>query len=160
MEWSQLIGEQAMEVVEDYEKKHERLSRRVHQMGVGYDLDSVGKNQERYIEVKGVSESWKTYTWQPLHKTEVDALKNHTDKFFLYIVYFEIDRENRNKKNLIEAKHKLFIIPGTSLQNNEFRIEPASFALRPISKARLKKYEVSNIDIGADNSVALDSSST
>lgn len=145
MEWSQLIGEYAMGIVEVYERTQGRMPERVHRKGVGYDVLSKDADHERFIEVKGISESWETYNWQPLHKTEVEALDKNIDKFFLYIIHFEIKRENRNEENLRAAEYNLFIIPGTSLRNNEFRIEPASFALRPISKTRLKKYEVPDI---------------
>lgn len=129
-----------MEIAELYEKTHSRIPLRVHQKGVGYDLYSKNGNEERFIEVKGISESWKTYTWQSLHHTEIEALKKNPDKFFLYIIHFDVSKENRNSIYLNDATHQLFIISGNELQKS-FRLIPESYALKPISQRKLKEYE-------------------
>ena len=151
MDWSKLIGDKAMEVAELYETAHGRVTNRVHQQGVGYDLRSSG-NEERYIEVKGVSESWKTYTWQPLHHTEVETLKRQSAHYFLYIVRFEISKENRDQEHLNSAPYQLFVLPGEKLLNN-FKIVPQSFALTPISKRRLLPFSVEKpvVDLMGEN---------
>jgi|SRR3989344_3651610 len=141
MEWSKLISEKGMEIAELYEKTHSRIPIRVHQKGVGYDLHSKNENEERFIEVKGISESWKTYTWQPLHHTEIKALRKNPSMFFLYIIHFDISKENRNSTNLNNAVYKLFVISGNNLQKS-FRLIPESYALKPISRRRLSIYEV------------------
>ena len=132
-----------MEIVELYEKSHGRLCERVHQKGVGYDLHSIG-NEERFIEVKGISESWNTYTWQPLHHTEVKTLQNDPAHFFLYIVHFEIVKANRTQEYLSTAQHQLFVIPGRQLLTS-FRVVPESFALKPISRKSLSPFSVENL---------------
>lgn len=130
-----------MEIVESYELKNNRGVERVHQKGVGYDLLSKNKDEERYIEVKGVSETWNSYTWQSLHPNEVRALSKSPGNFFLYIVHFERQGQNRDAIFLNKAAYQLFIINGKDLQNN-FRIIPESFALKPISRKKLKNYKI------------------
>ena len=129
-----------MEIAELYEKTYSRIPLRVHQKGVGYDLHSKSEKEERFIEVKGISELWKTYTWQPLHHTEVEALEKNPDKFFLYIIHFDIPKEKRNSINLNNATYKLFIISGNDLRKS-FRLVPESYALKPISQRRLRPFE-------------------
>ena len=124
-----------MEIAEAFELQEGRTSKRVHRDGVGYDLLSISIQEERFIEVKGISESWKTYNWQPLFRSEVEALNKYPEKFFLYIIHFE---ETANLSN-----YKLFVIHGTRLLNDGFRITPESFSLRPISQRRLAPYAVS-----------------
>jgi hypothetical protein len=141
MGWSNTIANKAMDIVESHENEHGRISIRVHQKGVGYDLHSQNSNEERFIEVKGISESWKTYTWQPLHRTEFEALQSSPDKFYLYIVHFDIAKENRNENYLNSALRRIYIIPGRNLQT-DFRIIPQTFALSPISQRKLEAYEV------------------
>lgn len=127
------VGERAMKIVEHFELQNGRISIRVHREGVGYDLRSSSSNEERLIEVKGVTELWSTYNWQSLYKNEVDALNNYPDKFFLYIVHFE--------RNTYPQDFQLFVIPGIALLSEPFRIVPESYALRPVSRARLKPFE-------------------
>jgi hypothetical protein len=78
MSWTKTISDRAMDVVCEYETLAGRSPTRVHGDGVGYDIHSQSDKEERFIEVKGVSESWKTYTWQSLHFTEVDCLKSNS----------------------------------------------------------------------------------
>jgi len=139
--WSKLIGDKAMEIVELYEFKNNRNVERVYQKGVGYDLLSKKGNEERYIEVKGISESWKTYTWQPLHHTEVTTLQKNPENFFLYIVHFEVMKDRRNSNYLNGDNYQLFIISGHNLLNH-FRILPESYALKPISQRKLDTYKI------------------
>jgi uncharacterized protein DUF3883 len=89
-----------MEVVIRYEIGQGRTPKDVSKVGVGYDIESDG----RKIEVKGIGESWKTYTWQPLYPTEVECLNNNSKDFFLYIV-----------KLTDIGEHTLYVIPGKDL---------------------------------------------
>jgi hypothetical protein len=139
MDWKKIISEKSMEIVMGYEQAAGRISEKVHQKGVGYDILSKDSVSERHIEVKATSESWLTYTWLPLYHSEVEALKNNPDKFYLYIVRFEINPKDRNELTLNTTKHELFIINGQDLLN-EFNIKPETFSLSPISKSKLKKY--------------------
>ena len=141
-DWKKLISEKAIEKVFAYEKARGMEFERVDKDGVGYDVQSSNGIEERFIEVKGVSESWKTYTWQNLHNTEIVALHRNPEKFFLYIVYFDIPKEKRNEEELNIAKPQLYIIPGKDLIDPEkFKIKEASSALSPISREKLKPYE-------------------
>jgi hypothetical protein len=124
-----------MEIVEAFEVQEGRVPTRVHRDGVGYDLRSANSEEERFIEVKGTGESWKTHTWQSLYKSEVKCLKENPEKFFLYIIHFDIVQ--------FPNSYQLFILSGIQLTNDGFRIEPESYALKPISRARLLPYEVS-----------------
>jgi hypothetical protein len=130
-----LIGETAMEIVEAFEIQQNRIPTRVHRDGVGYDLRSVNSTEERFIEVKGSGESWTTHTWQSLYKSEVQCLNEFPEKFFLYFIHFDIAE--------FPSSYQLFVLSGFQLLNDGFRIEPESYALRPISRARLNPYEVS-----------------
>lgn len=137
-----------MQLVEGFESKNGRTPKRVNHDGVGYDLLSKNLDEERHIEVKGVSELWKTYTWQSLHHTEVSALNDNPHCFFLYIVHFEIQKENRDELNLNVAPYSLYILPGNKMLSDEFKIQRASFALSPISKKRLLGYLENKSDVG------------
>lgn len=99
---------------------------------IGYDIYSA----PRKIEVKGVGESWKTYTWQALYATEYAALNADPENFFLYIVKFTTTRAEQ-----IEA---FYIIPGTALKKEEsiFTLKIETYALRPISQGKLSPYKV------------------
>ena len=128
------IDKEAMNIVLDFELKNSRQPEDVSQVGVGYDIKSTSPDkQERFIEVKGVSESWKTYNWQPLFYTEVQCLKNNPDKFFLYIVYFNKQGE--------ELPINLFVISGKDILSS-FNIKPMTFSLSPISRRKLLPHKV------------------
>jgi hypothetical protein len=137
--WTTLVSHKAMDIVVDYETKNGRKAVKVFQNGVGYDVQSVGNNEERFIEVKGISESWKTFTWQPLHHTEIETLNKNPGKFYLYIVHFDITSEQRNQTFLNSAKYTLFVISGNKLLT-EFTIKPISYSLAPISQRKLKPF--------------------
>jgi hypothetical protein len=114
------LAHKAIEYVIDYEKNQGRNAVDVSREGVGYDV----RSDNRFIEVKGKIEGWKSYNWQQLYKSEVDCLKQNTDSFYLYIVRFE------------ENEIDLYIIPGKSLLDN-FKITPEVYRLSPISKRKL-----------------------
>ena len=98
----------------------------------GYDV----KSGSRMIEVKGVRESWKTYTWTSLHKTEIECLRQNPGEYWLYIVKFK-----GNDSDEIEA---FYALPGLDLINDGcFRIQIENYALTPISKRSLSKYRQS-----------------
>jgi hypothetical protein len=139
MDWKKAISEKSMNIVISHEESLGRKTKRVHTSGVGYDILSVNENEERYIEVKATSESWSSYNWLPLYYSEVKALNNNPDKFFLYIVRFDLDIKNRNEETLNSANHEIFIISGHDLLN-DFNIKPETFSLSPISQRKLKKY--------------------
>lgn len=121
----------AIEFVLDYEKKQHRepddvSSNNEHS---GYDV----KSGNRMIEVKGVGESWETYTWQSLHKTEVACLKGSPNDFYLYIVKYK-DTDS-------DEVVGFYVIPGAELLNEtNFRIEVENYALTPISQSKLSRY--------------------
>jgi len=117
------IERRAIEIVRLYETAEGRNPINVSKKGVGYDIESSG----RMIEVKGVSESWKTYNWQSLFPSEVECLNRNTKNFYLYIVKFE---SNENS---------LYIIPGDSLIK-EFKRKITAYALTPISRKKLKEF--------------------
>lgn len=143
MEWKKAISEKSMDIVIDYERSLGRKAKKVDTSGVGYDILSINNKEERYIEVKGVSELWATYTWLALYFSEVEALKNNPDKFFLYIVKFGIDPKHRSEEILNSADYEIFVINGHDLLN-DFKIKPETFSLSPVSKRRLSKYSVKN----------------
>lgn len=121
----------AIEFVLCYEKKQERAPKDVsaNKDHLGYDV----KSGNRMIEVKGVGESWQTYTWQCLHQTEVACLKRHPSDFYLYLVKF--------KDTGSDEVVGFYVIPGTELSNEtNFRIEVENYRLRPISQRKLSKY--------------------
>jgi len=93
----------------------------------GYDI----KSDERLIEVKGVGESWRTYNWQSLYKTERECLRKNPNNFYLYIVKYE-DKES-------DKVEGFYIIPGVELES-KFHIEVETFGIRPISKSSLKEF--------------------
>ncbi len=98
-----IVSERAMQIAEAFELREGRVSRRVDKDGVGYDLHSIGTQEERFIEVKGFSESWATHYWQSLYKSQVKVLEAHPEKFFLYMVHFD--------KNSIDNP-EFFVISG------------------------------------------------
>ncbi len=122
-------GKLAIHIALDYETKQGRHPKDVasDKTVTGCDILSDG----RYIEVKGVGESWKTYTWQSIHTTEYDRLKSDTANFYLYIIKF-VDKNSTE----VEA---IYIIPGPDLES-AFTVQIASYAITPISQARLEKY--------------------
>jgi hypothetical protein len=124
-------GKLAMQIALDYEIKQGRHPKDVaaDKTVTGCDIISDG----RYIEVKGVGESWKTYTWQGIHKTEYDRLKSDTAVFYLYIVKF-VDKNSTE----VEA---IYIIPGPDLEL-AFTVQIASYAITPIGLSKLKPYKV------------------
>jgi len=54
-----------------------------------------------------VGESWQTYTWQGLHKTEVECLNGSPNDSYLYIVKF--------KDTASDEIVGFYIIPGLEL---------------------------------------------
>jgi len=130
-----------MELARQYEANNGRTAMPVHKNGVGYDLFSTSNNEERHIEVKGVSESWKTYNWQSLHHTEVKSLREDPEHFYLYIIHFDIINEDRDEAHLSNAPRSLFIIKGQDLLSI-FNLTPASYSLRPISQRKLEPYKM------------------
>jgi len=113
-----------MEVVRRYEIREGRRPKDVSKEGVGYDIESDG----RKIEVKGVVESWKTYTWQALYPSQVECLNKNPQEFFLYIVKFTDAEE-----------HTLYVIPGKDLLE-KFQVRIASYQLTPISQQKLREF--------------------
>jgi len=113
-----------MEIVRGYETKEGRNPKDVSKNGVGYDIESDG----RKIEVKGVGENWKTYTWQALYPSEVECLNKDAQNFFLYIVKLSDGRE-----------HTLYVIPGPDLLG-KFQLKIASYSLTPISRGKLREF--------------------
>lgn len=123
------IAEQAIEYVLRFETKngHSPVNVSRDKKHSGYDILS-GKKK---IEVKGKIENWSSYDWQVLYKSEIRCLQENPDNFFLYIVKFK-----RDDMNQVED---FFIIPGTDLIKN-FKVQPETFRLSPISQSRLKQY--------------------
>jgi Protein NO VEIN, C-terminal len=113
-----------MEIAMGYETREGRSPKDVSREGIGYDIESNG----RKIEVKGVGESWKTYTWQAMYTSEVERLNANKDDFFLYIVKFSD-----------EEQHTLYIIPGIDLLA-KFQLKIASYSLTPISRGKLREF--------------------
>ena len=140
MSWNKIISDKSMKIVFEYEISEGRTPKEVHKNGVGYDILSEDHLDKRYIEVKATSELWSTYTWIPLYHNEVKALNKYPEKFYLYVVKFEIDRDNRNEESLNSAKYEIYAIGGQNLLK-EFKIVPETYSLSPISKSRLAAYK-------------------
>ncbi len=123
-------AKKAIEFVLDYEKKRGRNPEDVsiNREHVGYDI----KSDNRKIEVKGIGESWASYNWQALYKTERECLKQNPSDFYLYIVKF-VDK----KADIIEG---FYIIPGTDLESQKFNTAVETYRLSPISKDHLKEF--------------------
>jgi len=140
-----IVRDRATEIALSYESRFSnRFPVLIDKKGVGYDIKSENKREQRYIEVKGVSEDWKSYIWQSLYASEVKCLQENPDKFYLYIVYFDLKGKERTEKEIKEAPYNLYIISGKELLNkNEFKIQPDSFSLTPISRRKLDKYKAS-----------------
>lgn len=139
MDWKTIISEKSMDIVIQYEESNGRKTKIVNTKGVGYDILSEKEEEQRFIEVKATSESWKTYTWLPLYYNEVNCLNKYPDKFYLYIIKFNVDRNNRNKESLDKADYEIFIINGTELLEN-FKLKPETYSLSPVSQRKLTKY--------------------
>ena len=123
----------------EYEIKKGRKPEDFSHKKVGYDIHSNNTKEERFIEVKGVSESWNTYTWQSLHHTQIDCLKKYPNKFWLYIIRFCIDKENRNLFELQRTLPEAYMIPGGDLlDTTKFRIEEESYSLKSALGTTLK----------------------
>lgn len=125
-------SKKAIEFVLNYERSQNRNPEDVEDVSTnkkhpGYDI----KSGIKLIEVKGVGESWNTYNWQSLYKTERDCLKKNPNIFYLYIVKY------KNKKS--DEVEGLYIIPGAELES-KFRIEVETFGIRPISRNSLKEF--------------------
>ncbi len=144
MQWATAISKKAMEIAFDYEINKGWTPEYVHQKGVGYDILSIKDKKRKHIEVKGVSESWATYSWQPLHHTEVSELQNNPTNFFLYIIYFDIGNNKRDNFEFNKYKYTFYVISGKELKQN-FTIKAMSYSLSPISKSKLNKYKESQI---------------
>jgi hypothetical protein len=123
-------SKKAIDLVLDYERKQGRNPEDVsnNRKHPGYDI----KSNNRMIEVKGVGESWNTYNWQSLYRTEYECLKNNPSNFYLYIVKF-IDKES-------DKVEGFYIIPGTELESPKFRIEVETYGISPLSKRRLSEF--------------------
>jgi hypothetical protein len=143
MDWKTIISEKSMDIVVQYEELNGRKTKIVNTKGVGYDILSEKEEEQRFIEVKATSESWKTYNWLPLYYSEVNCLNEYPDKFYLYIIKFNMDRNNRNKESLDVADYEIFIINGTELLEN-FKIKPETYSLSPVSQRKLTKYMLQN----------------
>jgi len=115
----------AIEIVMDYERKSGRHPKNVSKTGCGYDIES----DNRFIEVKGIGENWRTYTWQSLYPSEVDCLNKNPENFYLYIVKFD------------DKSHDLYIIPGPDLKT-KFSIKITAYALTPISRKKLSEFKI------------------
>ncbi len=96
----------------------------------GHDV----KSANRMIEVKGTTESWNTYNWVPLYRSEIECLKKYPADFWLYIVKF-VDCVSYE----VEA---LYLIPGTELHGTGavLNIREETYRLTPISRRSLSKY--------------------
>ena len=81
--------------------------------------------------MKGVSEQWKTYTWQGIHRTEYECFQSDPDNFYLYIVRYS----EKNSDNIVG----FYVISGSELAI-KFRMQVESYGLRPISQAKLAEY--------------------
>ncbi len=149
MQWAKAIGDEAMKIVSEYELLQDRNSEEVHTRGVGYDIHSFNSKEERYIEVKGISEKWSTYTWQSLHHTTVKCLKENPDKFFLYIVHFnmhdDMPRTKETVGEIYKSTYDIYILSGDNLLHDGFSLKSVSYSLTPISRRRLEDYKVNNI---------------
>jgi hypothetical protein len=95
----------------------------VSRTGAGHEIESSG----RMIEVKGVSESWKTYTWQSLHASEKDCLGKDKANLFLHIVKFD------------GSNSSLYVIPGERL-SKDLKFKVTAYALTPIRRKKLKEF--------------------
>ncbi len=97
----------------------------------GYDVRSEG----RRIEVKAATESWKTYTWIPLHRNSVECLKKYPQEFWLYIVRF-VDRSSYELEDF-------YAIPGLDLIEGAttFKIREETYGLTPISRKSLLRHK-------------------
>lgn len=140
MSWNKTISDKSMQIVIDYEISHGRTPKAVHKSGVGYDIISKNQTSERFIEVKASSESWKTCSWMPLYKNEFEALKKYPEKFYLYIVKFELAPKDRTEMILSETNFDIYIVDGQTLLK-EFKIAPETYCLSPISKRKLLNYK-------------------
>ena len=112
-----------MEIAIAHERAEGRNPVDVSKKGVGHDIESSG----RLIEVKGVGESWTSYTWQPMYVSQVECLNKNPGSFYLYIVKFD------------DGASSLYVIPSGSLKK-DFKLKPESYALTPISKRKLKGF--------------------
>ena len=121
---NKLVEQKAMDAAMEHEATEGRNPVIVSKKGVGYDIESDG----RMIEVKGVSENWKTYTWQSLYPSSAECLERNPENFYLYIVKFNP-----------QGKSALYIIPGRDLQN-KFKLKVTAYALTPISKRKLREF--------------------
>jgi len=123
-------SKKAIELVLNYERNQGRDAKDVSndRAHPGYDVIS----DNRLIEVKGIGESWNTYNWQPLYRTERECLRNNPEKFYLYIIKFK-DRES-------EQVEGFYIIPGTDLESPKFHVEVETYSVSPISKKHLIEF--------------------
>lgn len=120
------VEQKAIEIVRAYEIAEGRDPKDVSKNGVGHDIESSG----RIIEVKGVSEAWKSYTWQSLCPSEIECLNKNINNFYLYIIKFD------------DNKNSLYIIPGKKLKK-EFKFKITAYSLTPISRRKLKEFLLS-----------------
>lgn len=123
------VEQRAIEVVVKYEKEQGRNPVHVSGKGCGYDI----KSDNRFIEVKGSSESWVSYNWLCLYPTEVDCLRKFPGNFYLYIV--RLDRKD------LGGKYDLYIISGKELLE-KFNIKVTAYSLSPISQRKLKEFKI------------------
>jgi Protein NO VEIN, C-terminal len=131
MERKTPIASRAMDIVLEYERQAGRNPIDVHKDGKGFDILSSNDSGETFIEVKGVTESWRTHNWQALFANEVKCLNAYPGKFFLYIVHFN------------DSAYNLYVIPGKELLQ-QFSIVPETYRVSPISQRKLNPYKVTS----------------
>ena len=141
-EWEIAIRDKTMEIVMDYEKRSGRNPKRNPRLDyagdVSHDIESKNQSEQRYIGVKDVSENWATYTAQKLSSDEINFLNKYPDKFYLYIIHFELEKDKRNEEGIEEAPYDIYVIPGNKLES-EFNVS----MFMPVSKKGLEEYKIS-----------------
>lgn len=86
------IEDIAIRLIRKYEKGEGREAFDVRKFGRGYDIESIGELENRYIEVKSLGKGQKPYTAYWIYPTFLKRLGEDVDKFYLYIVYYKKDK--------------------------------------------------------------------
>jgi hypothetical protein len=80
-----------IELIKKYEEEKGRKATDVHREKRGYDIESVGESETRYIEVKSYGKGRKPYTTIVIYPTFLRQLGKNISKFYLYITHYQQD---------------------------------------------------------------------
>jgi hypothetical protein len=99
------IDQAGIALVMQFEAKQKRQARELAHDHEGFDIESIGDDGIRYIEVKSIGGEWDKGRPASLSPAQMLAAKRYQDHFWLYVVEFALD-ERRAKIHVIQDPYK------------------------------------------------------